>query len=104
MPFAVPTALPARTLTTSLAYLIQGDCMVDALSLCNTSGSDATVTIKDGNGKVFELALTIPAGTRQQLPLSQSGNPLQQGVFFAGGIQMSASAGTSIDAWLSART
>lgn len=104
MTFGVPTALPARTLTDTLDPYITQDCMVDAISFMNNHTADLTVTVKDGNGKVFEKALTIPLGTRQQLPLSQAGNPLQQGVFFAGGLKISASTTALIDAWISART
>lgn len=104
MTYANPTALPARTLTDALLYYITGDLMLDAVSFMNNHTSDLTVTIKDGNGKVFEKALSIPAGTRQQLPLSQAGNPLQQGVYFAGGIQMLASTTALVDVWISART
>lgn len=104
MTYAVPTALPAKTLTATLDAYITQDCMVDAISFMNNHTADLTVKITDGNGKVFEKALTIPLGTRQQLPLSQAGNPLQQGVFFSGGIKVQASSADLIDMWPSART
>lgn len=104
MSFEKPTALPAFTLTTSLTTYIQVSCMLDNLSITNNDTVDRTVTIKDGAGKVFEPALTVIAGTRYQLPLSQDGQPLQQSFFFAGGLVMSGEVANKLDVFLAART
>lgn len=102
--FSKPTAIPARLLTTAYTAVVQVDCMVDDITVVNNDTVDRTVSIKDGAGLIFEPAFTVPAGTRQQLPLSQAGQPFQQGKFFSGGILALASAGAVVSLWPSART
>lgn len=106
--FGTAMRIPAVTLGVALAPLVTQDCEVDAVSVYNGDAADRTVVVKDGNGKTFEGAFPVPAGTRQTIPLSAVSNGVNgeiqpQGVFFRGGIWMSGSAAAVLDVWLVGR-
>ena len=85
----------ASTLTTSYVAVTAQSCWVEAMRFTNKSGSDATVTVADGNGKEYLHAVNIPAA---QPPYD---DPAPEGGFrFASGFQWKASANSAIDAWV----
>ena len=88
---------PARTLTNASAALLTQDCLVDQLVFCNTTASDATVTVTDGNTKSVANALVVPAHSTAQLNFAI-------GVFCKNGVKWLASANTTIDASVRLRT
>lgn len=94
--FELPVVKPAVTLG-SVNTLIGHSAIMAAIGLYNSGGADATVTVKDSNGKIITASL-VPAG--QTIWLDFARICVGKGFYFQGGVFASCDVAAAVTAWL----